>query len=196
MKASRTLRFLLRSRPALRFIKFRILHVDDSPQRIAKGLAIGVFIGFLPLMGIQMAIAFVTAAALKANKAMAMLGVWVSNPFTAIPVYYPCYRLGRWLLKIVTERNIDVDVRQLEKLLFETLSFHRLLVDFNNPVVWKELSTWLLKIGLELTIGGVIIGYLAARITYILTIKIVVFHRQRRQLRTKQNNSTIAHLKN
>lgn len=183
MKPSRTLKFLLRSRPALRFIKFRILHIDDSPHRIAKGLAIGVFIAFLPLMGIQMAIAFVAAAAMKANKAMAMLGVWLSNPFTAIPVYYPCYRLGRWIIKIVAERNVDVDIQQLEKLLADTLSFHRLLIDFDNPVFWKELSACLLKIGLELTIGGVIIGYLVARITYILTKKIVIFHRQRRQNR-------------
>ena len=57
MKVSRVLKLLIRLRPVLRFVKFRILHVDDSPERIARGLAIGVFISYLPLMGIQMALA-------------------------------------------------------------------------------------------------------------------------------------------
>jgi len=78
---------LIRLRPILRFIRYRILHADDSPERISRGLAIGVFVAYLPLMGIQMALSWAVAALFKANKAMALLGAWVSNPATAVFVY-------------------------------------------------------------------------------------------------------------
>ncbi len=98
MRLSSSHRLLIRLRPALRFIKFRILHVNDSPERIARGLAVGVFVAYLRLMGIQMALAWFAAGIIKGNKVMAVLGAWVSNPATALIIYYPAYRLGRWLL--------------------------------------------------------------------------------------------------
>lgn len=92
------LRLLIRFRPALRFIKRRILHTNDSPQRIARGIAVGLFTAWLPLLGIHIILALIFAAVLRANKAMAILFVWVSNPLTAPFIYYPCYRMGRFIL--------------------------------------------------------------------------------------------------
>lgn len=50
------------SRPAVGFVKFRILHVDDTPQRIARGVAVGVWIAFTPLLGLHMILALAIAA--------------------------------------------------------------------------------------------------------------------------------------
>ena len=66
-------RLLIRSRPVLRFVKFRILHVDDSPQRIARGIAIGFFTAYLPVFGLHMLIALMLAWLLRANKVLAVL---------------------------------------------------------------------------------------------------------------------------
>jgi len=184
MKASRMLKLLFRLRPVLRFIKFRILHVDDSPERIARGIAVGVFIGYLPLMGIQMVLAWATAALFKANKVMAVLGAWISNPATAIIIYYPSYRLGRWLLGF-THYKPEIDPEQMEDLIETTLSFYRLLVEFHSMAFWKEVSSALMNIGLETFIGGTIIGLIAAKIAYWLSYYGVVNHRRRKL--NKQN---------
>ena len=36
-----------------RFIKYRVLHVDDTPHRIALGVALGFFVTWTPTIGVQ-----------------------------------------------------------------------------------------------------------------------------------------------
>ncbi len=174
------LKLLLRLRPALRFIKYRVLRVDDSPERIARGLAVGMFVAYLPLMGIQMAVAWVAAAVLRANKVMAVLAAWVSNPATALFIYYPSYRLGRWLLGIRT-RKPEIDPEQMEDLLEETLSFYNLITEFHTLDFWKEVFAAAVNIGLETLIGGIIIGAVLARITHWAALHGVIYYRRRKQ---------------
>ena len=163
MKATIMLKLLFKLRPVLRFIKFRILHVDDSPERIARGIAAGVFIAYLPLMGIQMALAWAAAALIKGNKVLAGLCAWISNPATAIVIYYPSYLLGRWLIGF-THSKPEIDPEQMEDLIETTLSFYRLLTEFHSAAFWKEVSSALMKVGLEIFIGGAVIGVIFAEI--------------------------------
>lgn len=179
MKATRMLKVLMRLRPVLRFIKFRILHVDDSPERIARGLAVGIFIGYLPLMGIQMFLAWIAAAIFRANKVLAILGVWISNPATALIIYYPCYLLGRWVLAF-TSHKPDMTPEELEAMFDTTLSFYRFITEFYTITFWKDVLSTMLKIGVETCIGSVILGAIFAAITHRLTYNAVVFHRRRK----------------
>jgi uncharacterized protein (DUF2062 family) len=68
--------------------------MDDTPHQLALGLGIGVFVGFLPCMGVQTWVALPIAWATGGNRALAMAGVWISNPVTFFPFYYVCYRFG------------------------------------------------------------------------------------------------------
>jgi len=63
----------------------------------AKGIAIGLFCAFLP-MPFEMIPAIFMAASLRGNLPFAVAGVWLSNPFTWIPLYTPCYLLGSKLI--------------------------------------------------------------------------------------------------
>lgn len=180
MKVSPQLKLLLRLRPALRFVKLRILHTDDSPERIARGLALGVFVAWLPLMGIQMALAWIAAALFKANKVMALLGAWLSNPATAVVIYYPAYRLGRWLLGFAAHKP-EIDPEIMEDLFEETLSLYRLITEFHTPDFWKEVSAAAMNIGLETLLGGVIIGAAAAKLTHWLSFRAVIYYRRRKE---------------
>ena len=36
------------------FIVYRILHADDTPHRLALGIALGVFVAWTPTVGLQM----------------------------------------------------------------------------------------------------------------------------------------------
>lgn len=81
------------------------------PQRntVATGLALGLFIAFTPTIPFQMALAATGAFLLKLNLPAAVVGVWVTNPLTAVPIYLSANRLGRrlledtWLLDLVQE---------------------------------------------------------------------------------------------
>lgn len=80
------------------FVVFRILHVDDTPHRIALGMGIGIFITFTPTLGFQMVLIVLTCTLLRANKLVGVPLAWLSNPFTLVPVYGPSFLLGQWLL--------------------------------------------------------------------------------------------------
>ncbi len=44
-------RYKIVRRRVINFLKFRILHIDDSPHRIALGVALGLFTAYLPPLG-------------------------------------------------------------------------------------------------------------------------------------------------
>lgn len=71
-----------------------IFHADDRPHRLALGLAIGMFVAFTPTVGLQTLICVALAWSLSANRVVGLPLIWISNPATFIPIYYPCYRLG------------------------------------------------------------------------------------------------------
>jgi hypothetical protein len=82
-----------------RFILHSVLHADDPPHRLALGIAIGVFITFTPTVGFQMALVVFLAWLLRANKIVGLPIVWLTNPVTIVPIYYTCYRVGRFVLQ-------------------------------------------------------------------------------------------------
>lgn len=66
-------------------------------RSVAGGLALGVFIAFLPVLG-QMVIAAAFAILLRLNLPVAVMSVWITNPFTIAPIYYFSYKVGTQIL--------------------------------------------------------------------------------------------------
>jgi hypothetical protein len=64
-----------------------LLHVDDTPSRVAAAFAIGVFIAFFPILGIHTGMALVIAIGLRLNKVAILAGAWTNNPWTLAPMY-------------------------------------------------------------------------------------------------------------
>lgn len=65
-----------------RLTYLKILRIDDPPERIARGAAIGVAMGVLPTFGLGVVFALAAAFILKANKAASVLGSFIMNPVT------------------------------------------------------------------------------------------------------------------
>jgi uncharacterized protein (DUF2062 family) len=76
------------------FCVHKILHADDPPHKLALGIAVGLFVALLPLIGVQMMLSVILAWAVRANKAVGVALVWISNPFTMVFLYYPGYWIG------------------------------------------------------------------------------------------------------
>ena len=184
------LRLLIRLRPVLRFINHRILHTEDSPERIGRGIAIGLFTACLPLFGLHLILAFFFAWALRANKVMAMLFVWVSNPLTAPFIYYPCYRVGRFILGFFQAEPI-ASSEQIEAIFVEILSFERLFRDFFSPDLWKQIWNVFVSIGQEMFVGGLLVGLIIAKISYFFSVAFINFHRDRRAKRMSRRSSRL-----
>src|SRR5690606_11429398 len=133
-----------------------ILHSDDTPERIARGVAIGVLVGWIPLVGIQMLTGLLLAAILRANKAATLPGVWITNPFTFVPIYWFNYKFGhltltgQWTTDLATKKKI-ADLGRL------TLEF-----DVFQYSYWSNLFGLAMNIGRSLWIGSVVLGVILA----------------------------------
>ncbi len=66
-------------------------------RSVAGGLALGLFVGFLPILG-QMFVAAALAIMLRVNLPLAVTGVWVTNPVTMAPIYFFSYKVGALIL--------------------------------------------------------------------------------------------------
>ena len=77
---------------------FRALgRASGTPHQIALGVAIGFFVGWLPIVGIQMVVAVAICQIAGANKVVPIFPVWLTNPATIVPIYSFNYWVG-WLV--------------------------------------------------------------------------------------------------
>jgi len=76
----------------------RFLKIRGRPREIALGFSLGLFLGILPILGVQIILSVFFAALFKWNKLSAVVGVWITNPLTAPFVYGITYLVGARLL--------------------------------------------------------------------------------------------------
>ncbi len=77
-----------------------ILSVKDTPQRTSIAFALGIFIGMSPLFGIHTLLGLAVAYLFRLNKLVTIVGVYVTNPCTIIPIYTFSTWVGAKLLGI------------------------------------------------------------------------------------------------
>ncbi|MBK9313624.1 MAG: DUF2062 domain-containing protein [Acidobacteria bacterium] len=75
-----------------------LLNLDDPPERVALSFAIGVFLGFSPLVGLQTLLAAIVAFIWKFNKPAIFTGSCISNPWTMGPIIAAAWAVGRLLI--------------------------------------------------------------------------------------------------
>lgn len=153
------------ARRAKRFFLYRVLHVDDTPHRIALGVAIGMWAAWMPIVGIQMIVTVILAFALRANKIVGLPWLWISNPATMAPIYIGEYYLGRALLG-----GDWPEPRFIEAL-------------HADDGGWAKLTAWLQATGevaWPLFLGGFVLGVLFGVPTYFIIRWAVVAYRRHR----------------
>ncbi|MFA7553553.1 MAG: DUF2062 domain-containing protein [Spongiibacteraceae bacterium] len=69
---------------------------------VATAAFIGFFVAFIPLPS-QMILAALLAVFLRANLAISVALVWITNPLTMAPIYYIAYKVGAVILNTPPE---------------------------------------------------------------------------------------------
>ena len=135
----------------IRQAKLMLVHfvrMRGMPEEIAKGVALGIFIGMTPTFGFQMAIALFFAYLLKENRLAAILGVWVTNPVTAPVIYTIEYEMGRILLGM--ER-----------------------ASLPTEFTWSAYADLGWNILFPLWVGGLVAGVILGALSYFITLRMV-----------------------
>jgi hypothetical protein len=132
----------------------KVLHIEDTPHRIALGLAVGMFMAFTPTFGLQLVLTVLVSWALRANKVVGLGPVWITNLATIAPIYYGCYWLGEQLL--------GSGGATLEH-------FQKLTVDHGGW--WENMKyAWgLIRVVIwRLSVGCLLVGGVMGAITYVV----------------------------
>lgn len=167
-------RYVLRTR---KFIREKILHATDTPHRIALGVSVAMFAMVLPIPG-QTLIALTLAAFLGANKAVCIPVVWISNPFTALPIWGAALALAQVVLPTPTDPAAEEQLRRLASIEVSLLS----------SAFWRQVLTTVVDLGAHIWVGCIILGILLAVVTYYPSKWAVRIHRERRRLRSQRRH--------
>jgi uncharacterized protein (DUF2062 family) len=150
-----------------------ILQLNDTPESIALGVALGLFVGLTPTMGIQILEATIITTLFRANRIAGIMMVFITNPFTFVPIYWLDYRIGVALLGMN-----PMGLRKFEELMhFEQAGFFR---NFFQFIVKLFGLGW--DIVGPMFLGGAVLGLIVGAISYPLTLRFV---RRERELKRR-----------
>ena len=159
---------------SLRYLYLKIIRQEGTPESVGRGIAVGLFVGFILPIGTQTFPALFLAFLFKANKALTWLFTCVSNPVT-IFILYPiqCYT-GSWLI-------------------FHPMSFSDLNDKFGAIANAEGISAVMqafLALGSEIMItffvGGLFYGTICALIGYWSGYRIVTLYRARKEKKRQE----------
>jgi hypothetical protein len=141
-----------------------LVHVDDSPSRVAFSFALGIFIAFFPILGIHTAMAIAIAIAFRLNKVALLVGTFTNNPWTVAPMYSAGTLLG-CLVFGVSPASLGA-------------------VDWNlsGPAFHESLLAGLRPLVLPFVVGNLALGALAATAAFLLLRSLL----ERRRLRAEE----------
>lgn len=142
----------------LRLNYLRILRLKASAHSIALGAALGIFVGFLPIIPFQSVTVIALALVFRANKIAAFSCTWISNAFNVILFYYMLYVVGSHVLPF----HVEFDPHHLEL---------------------KELIAEGWQLTVLMSTGGLVLGIPSAIVMYFLTLRAVLTYRRRRAMR-------------
>lgn len=144
----------LKTARRLKVLLADLLGREESPERVAAAIALGVGIGFSPFMGIHFVLAIGLAFLFKLNKVDAALGQFVGNPWTLPPIFAAGYALGRILL--------GYDRTEVPNLPWDRLLHRDFWHAFTGPTLRPRLASFLVGTMVIATLIG-LAAYLAVR---------------------------------
>jgi hypothetical protein len=128
-----------------------LFRIKDTPHRISLAFSLGVFIGMSPLIGIHTALGILVASLFKLNRLAMIVGVYVTNPWTIVPIY----TFSTW----VGAKCLGIDR------IFPDIDWHHITVH----ALLNDLSPLLVPF----VAGSFLIGTISSIMSYLIIISIV-----------------------
>jgi uncharacterized protein (DUF2062 family) len=125
----------------------------DTPHRVAAAFALGVFLSFSPLLGLQTLIGLSTAFALRLSRVAVFAGLCTNLPWIMVPWYALTTWLGAEALRTPLGPNLKADLAQLFAVPVYHAGFWSQAAHLLAPFFWAFV--------LGSTAGAVVVGTIA-----------------------------------
>jgi uncharacterized protein (DUF2062 family) len=144
----------------VRLIYIKLFRIHDTPQKIAQGFGLGVFLGILP--GTGPIAALFLAFLLRVNRISALLGSILTNTWLSVLTFLLSIKLGSAIMNLNWQETYK--------------NWLRFLKEFSFAGLFKVS---ILKIILPLAIGYFIVALCAGLLAYLITFVIFAQVKQR-----------------
>ena len=152
-----------------------VLHSTAPVPEVSLGVAVGVFLGLTPTVGVQMYLVamvwtiyryiFKKHFSLPVGVAM----VWISNPFTMVPLYYIFLLTGYWLLGTKNVLSYEIFTEKLS-LISEK--------DETSQMIIEGTQFLLIDLGWPMIVGSILYAFFGFVISYFIAFSILTSHRK------------------
>ena len=150
-----------------------MMRSSDNPDYLARGVALGLFVGFLVPMGLQIAIVLPLAFLLKAAKIPAVAFTFVTNHLTVFFIYPVQCWIGSYLM-------------------LHPFCYENLVEQMGGVVSAPDMATFMAEIaqlgvqlGASFFLGGLLFGVSSGLLGYFFTYWATVRFRARAAARKK-----------
>lgn len=134
-----------------KLIYLKLFRINDTPQKVAQGLGLGVFLGIIP--GTGPIAALFLAFVLRVNRASALLGSLLTNTWLSIVTFLLSIKVGSVILNVKWQ---DV---------------HNNWVSFFKEFHWVDLfKIHILKIILPVIVGYFVVSFCLGCLVYVITL--------------------------
>jgi uncharacterized protein (DUF2062 family) len=168
------------------YIKHRVQRLPDPPERIARGIAAGVFTTFTPFYGVHFVLAALIARGLRGNIIASLLATFFGNPLTYIPIGVISLKTGHFLLgtELDPENKTAFVVKFTEA--GRDLWDNFLAIFTDRDADWAHLSRFWDEVFFPYLVGGIIPGIIAASVMYYLSLPVLRAYQKRRNGKLKR----------
>ena len=151
--------------PRVRTWLEQLLHTHDTAQRTAAAYALGVFLGFSPVLGLHTVLGLILAFALNLNRVAVLLGVYSNLPWILVPYYTLATWLGATILRAAPPPGLVEG--------FITALQNRSWSEFKSAFGALEPVLWAFTLGS--TLGATLLSLTAYRVSFVM----ITTHRKR-----------------
>lgn len=169
---------------AFHYVKHRVRRLPDTPERIARGIAAGVFTSFTPLFGFHFFVAALVAYIIRGNILASLMGTFFGNPPTFIVIAAVSMRTGHFVLGTEFEKY-EASLGHKFKQAGADL-WYNIKAPFTGGVAdWHGLAVFYNEVFLPYLVGGIIPGIISATVMYLLSLPLIRAYQHRRRAKIK-----------
>jgi uncharacterized protein len=166
---------------AARYVQHRLNRLPDPPERIARGIFVGVFTTFTPFYGMHFVTAGILAWVMRGNILAALLSTFFGNPLTYVPISVVSLQTGYWLLGMGQIAHEHGSIGYKFGKAGQDLWQNFIALFTSDTPDWTGLSIFYHEVFFPWLVGGVLPGIIAGLICYYLSVPIIRAYQNRRK---------------
>ena len=168
-------------RRAVSYVGHRLRRLPDTPQKIARGVGIGIYVSFTPFFGLHFIVATLLAVMFRGNMLAALLATFFGNPVTFPLIATASLSLGHWILGVGGYVGSEHGILQMFASATGDL-WHNIKAPFTHQQAdWSHLLDFGRGVFMPYLIGGSVPGAICGVAGYFLSVPVITAYQKRRK---------------